>query len=404
MAAKRRDTRYARSLAVRIWICAVLVGGTALAGAGVASAKGPADSGTTSASSQESSSSSAPSGTGSATARDAADSAPNSLRKPKTRPSGPLSVRESRSRADLRAAATEIRRPGLRTASARADADPAPETGAAVQRAEAAVTAEAAPPTPSPADAAPTPYGEIGKWMLKAGGQIANWGGKRVGGKTLLEAVNVIIVDPHSTTPGQAARNVNNAMLRSGFPAQYLHSFGFRGRIDGATYGQKPTGPLLAYSNNFFLFPNDHGRLFGPAPMQTEAGYVWTGAFSTEKVGFSGLLPGHVYVSSNQARDALVQQLISSGQATYGGLVPLENAYNTASTTTGDHDGFAVVLVLTGNAPLVRREAVLGELPRSAAETGDQRCLAGAGAAVQRPHEPGPLTLCGAGRPASIDS
>ncbi len=88
-------------------------------------------------------------------------------------------------------------------------------------------------------------------------------------------------------------------MLRSRFPAQYLHSFGFRARIDGTTYGQKPTGPLLSYSNNFFLFPNDHGRFFGPAPMQTEAGYVWTGAFSTEQVGFSGLLPGHVYVSSN---------------------------------------------------------------------------------------------------------
>lgn len=399
MAGKRRDTGDARSLAVRFWVGTVLAGALALAGAGVAHAEGPADSGPAGATSQDSSSSRPATDSSTATRTDADRDTPASRPRP-ARLSDPISVRDSRARAAERTEATPLPRPGLRPVSARAAAQA--ESGAAADLAEAATEAEAAPPTP--ADAVPTPYGEIGKWMLKAGGQIANWGGKRVGGKTLLEAVNVIIVDPHSTTPAQAARNVNNAMLRAEFPAQYLHSFGFRGRIDGATYGQKPTGPLLAYSNNFFLFPNDHGRLFGPAPMQTEAGYVWTGAFSTEKVGFSGLLPGHVYVSSNQARDALVQQLIASGQATYGGLVPLENAYNTASTTTGDHDGFAVVLVLTGNAPLVRREAVLGQLPHSAGETGDQRCLAGAGAAAQRPTGTAAPVLCGAGRTVPIDT
>ena len=39
-------------------------------------------------------------------------------------------------------------------------------------------------------------------------------------------------------------------------------------------------------------------------------------------------------------------RLILSGRATYGGMVPLDNSYNTATTTTGDHDGYAVVLVL----------------------------------------------------------
>lgn len=235
-----------------------------------------------------------------------------------------------------------------------------------------AATAIADSPTPTPADAVSTVYGDIGKWMLKANGQIADWGGKRHGGKQLLETVNVIIVDPHSTTSAQANRGLNNAMLRSRFPAQPLHSTGFRGTIDGVTYGQKPTGPLLAYSDNFFLFRNDHGRFFGPDPIQTDAGFVWSGAFSTERVGFSGLKPGHVYVSSNEARDALVRQLVGSGQATYGGLVPLANAYNTPTTTTGDHDGFAIVLVLTGNAPLQRREVVTGSAARSDS-AGDQQ-------------------------------
>jgi hypothetical protein len=145
-------------------------------------------------------------------------------------------------------------------------------------------------------------------------------------------------------------------MFLSGFPARPLHSFGFNGSIDDVTYGQKPQAALLGYSNNFFLLPNDHGRIFGPDPVGTDKGYVWSGAFSTEEVAFSGGAPGHVYVSSNQARNALAYQLVASGQATYAGTVPLENAYNTDAVTTGDHDGYAVVLVLTGNAVLPRRE------------------------------------------------
>lgn len=256
--------------------------------------------------------------------------------------------------------------------------------------------------TPSPDDDVATQYGDIGKWMLKVNNQIADWGGKRYAGKTLLEPVNVIIVDPKSTSRSQAARGLNNAMSRSRFPAQPLHSFGFRGRIDDVTYGQKPKTPLLSYSNNFFLFRNDHGRFFGPDPMATDAGFVWSGAFSTEQVGFTGLLPGHVYVSSNAARAALAHQLVTSGQATYAGLVPLENAYNTDTVTTGDHDGFAVVLVLTGNTPLPRREVLLGELPRSATEPSDQRCVAGTGRAAPRRHGLALPPVCSAVRPTAM--
>jgi hypothetical protein len=42
----------------------------------------------------------------------------------------------------------------------------------------------------------------------------------------------------------------------------------------------------------------------------------------------------------------LATRLILSGQATYVGMVALNNAYDTATTTTGDHDGYAVVLQL----------------------------------------------------------
>ena len=200
---------------------------------------------------------------------------------------------------------------------------------------------------PDPADEADTAYGDIGKWMLKPDGRIADYGGEPYGGKTLLEAVNIVIVDPTSTSPAQAASKLDTAMFWSGFPAQPIHTGGFEGTIDDITYGQLPNLPLFGYSNNLFVFPNDHGRIFGPDPVETAGGYVWSGAFSTEQFGIvHGFLPGHTYVSSNTARNALAMRLILSGRATYGGMVPLDNAYTTATTTTGDHDGYAVVLIL----------------------------------------------------------
>lgn len=182
--------------------------------------------------------------------------------------------------------------------------------------------------------------------MLQPNGQISNYGGLPSGGKTVLEPVNVIIVDPTSSSAAQSAAKLNTAMFWSGFPAQPIHSTGFQGRIDDVTYGQEPTGPLLGYSDAFFLLTNNHGRIFGPDPVETSTGYVWSGAFSTEAFVFYQFLPRHAYVSSTIARNALAMSLIASGRATYGGMVPLENAYTTADTTTGDHDGYAVVVIL----------------------------------------------------------
>jgi hypothetical protein len=83
-----------------------------------------------------------------------------------------------------------------------------------------------------------------------------------------------------------------------------------------------------------------------PSGLTAAKRYVWSGAFSTEKVGLFNGLPTHVYVSSDDARAALATALVASGQATIVGMVPLDNEYNTATTTTGDHDGYAVVLQL----------------------------------------------------------
>ena len=218
----------------------------------------------------------------------------------------------------------------------------------------------AAPGVPRPTDVAHTVYGDIGAWLLQAGGKIANYGGVRHGGKTVLEPVNVIILDPTSKSSAESAARLDAAMTRAGFPAQPIHSTGFTGIIDGASYGQKPTGFLQAYSDNFFLFPNDHGRMFGAAPAANGAGYVWSGAFSTEQLNPANPFT-HEYVSSDTARAALARRLVASGAATVVGVVPLGNAYDDGTLTTGDHDGYAVVLQLTpGVVAVLPRGGVLG--------------------------------------------
>lgn len=196
---------------------------------------------------------------------------------------------------------------------------------------------------PLPGDVAATSYGNIGKWMLQFNGQVSNYGGQPYGGKTLVEPVNVIIVDPNSKFPAQSTVKVNKDMIVGGFPLQPLHSGGFMGKINDTVYGQQPPG-INAFSDNPFLVQNNHGRLFGPASAPG-GGYIWTGAFSTEAPTVYNGLPAHAYVSSNIARDAVALRLLASGQV-QSTSVPLNNAYDTPTTTTGDHDGYAVVIVL----------------------------------------------------------
>lgn len=237
-----------------------------------------------------------------------------------------------------------VRRGGDRDA---ADAEVEVEVEAAEEAVEVAAE-EDAPEAPAADDETPTAYGDIGKWMLDASGDIADYGGLPYEGKTVLEAINVVIVDPTSRSSLEATWRLNAAMRRAGFPPRLIHSTGFRGLIDGERYRQQPRGLLVGYSDDFFLLPNNHGRIFGPDPVETASGYVWSGSFSTEEFVFYQGLPRHGYVSSNEARDALAAQLVASGRATSGGMVSLDNAYNTDTTTTGDHDGFAVVVTLNG--------------------------------------------------------
>ncbi|MDO3637628.1 Ig-like domain-containing protein [Mycolicibacterium arseniciresistens] len=191
--------------------------------------------------------------------------------------------------------------------------------------------------TPRPGDYVSTPYGNIGTWMLKSDGQISNYGGATDGGRPLLEPVNVIIIDDTSTTREESTRRLNRALAVSGYPVETPHSTGFKGLINGQTYGQQPSGFLQAYGNGGS--PNVHGRMFGPAPDADGQGYVWTGAFSTQGTT-------HGYLSFDSARDDLAQSLIDSGAAEQVDVVDMGNG-----GITGDHDGTAIVLRLKDTLP-----------------------------------------------------
>jgi hypothetical protein len=202
---------------------------------------------------------------------------------------------------------------------------------------------------PSPGDVVDTPYGSVGKWMLNPDGSVANWGGQTYGDKTLREPVNVIIVDPNSKTPGESTAKLNSAMFWSGFPAQPIHSTGFDGTVLGTTYDQLPgDGTEAAYSDLPFVLPNDHARVFGPATVAAAdgTGYLWTAAASTEVPGIYDNAFTHRYLSYDLARDMLALRLVLSGQATLVGIQKMDNVYNDGTVSTGDHDGYAIVLRL----------------------------------------------------------
>ncbi len=197
---------------------------------------------------------------------------------------------------------------------------------------------------PRPGEMAQTPYGDIGKWMLAAGGDAANWPSQGFPFITLYQPINVIIVDPTSTTAEESATKLNAAMAAAGFPAQAIHASGYFGVIDGVSYGQQPTTPLQAFADAHWLLTNDHGRVFGPAPGPDGTGFVWTASFSRESTGLVYIIPTHVYVSFSRARDAVRDALVASG-ATDLGMVELDNELS-GRTTTGDHDGYAAVIRL----------------------------------------------------------
>lgn len=250
------------------------------------------------------------------------------------------------------AAAATSRPQGRVAAAPRSVPAPGPASNAVADAQE--VVALAAPPPPDLTydSTIPTPYGDVGQWMINKNNQIADWIGtpQPVNGslKTILEGINVIMVDTASPTAGQSTRNLNAWMARAGFGASAVSSTGYQGAFgpdpNQVVYGQQPTGASQAFRDSFFLFANSHGRVFGPYPNPNGPGFVWTASLSEENWTITNPLT-HGYESFDSARNKLRDSMIAAGAGNLGQLF-MDNVYNEGPYSTGDADGFAAVIEL----------------------------------------------------------
>jgi hypothetical protein len=183
---------------------------------------------------------------------------------------------------------------------------------------------------------------EIGKWLLDKKGKPAHWLGLRYRGKTLLEPINVAIIDPFSATAAEATDKLLNECRRDGYEEESGHSAGYSADIDHARYQQIPAHKRIAFSTGEFFVTNNHGRIMGPA--RTAEGFVFVGAFSCEAFRTLNQVH-HVFLSFNVARNDFCRKLDSGGHYAIAGNYNLNNVLNDAKVTTADHDGQVILLV-----------------------------------------------------------
>jgi hypothetical protein len=193
-----------------------------------------------------------------------------------------------------------------------------------------------------PTDVAnPAELPAIGKWMIGPDGNVAHWLGQIVDGKALREPINVIIVDSLSTSPEEAVGRIQAAAAAAGYPVRFGHSAGYRAVIGDKLVSQIPTERDSAFSNDLFELTNNHGRMFGPYRFGN--GYVFTGAFSRERVRLEPAR--HEFDSFNEARDDFSRRLSLKSEFELSGSLDLGNAIiGDPGIGTGDHDGMAVLL------------------------------------------------------------
>lgn len=191
----------------------------------------------------------------------------------------------------------------------------------------------------------------IGKWMLTPAALPADWLGQKYRNMDMREPINIIMIDEVSASPEEAIKRLDESCSQGGYPARYGHSSGYLAFIGGKLYDQIPQKKNSAFSNGSFLFPNNHGRIFGPCFF--EGKYYFTAAFSREVVNV--LAFKHIYSSFTKARDTFATDMVERSGYKACGKVNLTNVSSDASKwTTGDHDGFALVLVLQKDKTIVR--------------------------------------------------
>jgi hypothetical protein len=256
-------------------------------------------------------------------------------------------------------------------------------TARATAAAPSALTPSATALAPDPKATVTTEYGELGKWMINKNGQVADWVGLPYCAtdpcKTLQEPINTIItVEARSKFAAEA--KLNRTLRKAGFAPSCCSSVGYKGIVGDETSQQMPRGGILglgtlgpgfiergllgliagigpAYRDAPFWAANSHLRTFGGVS-DGNGSYVFTASVSEEyltKDPATGKTT-HGYESFNQARSALLAGMQKAG-ATSQGLVEMNNKIPALDPTysTGDHDGLAQVIALSGMATFAWR-------------------------------------------------
>jgi hypothetical protein len=181
---------------------------------------------------------------------------------------------------------------------------------------------------------------EIEPFMIDTGRiSPATWLGRpQPDGRLIQEPINLIVLDEKATSEASAEARLTAAFTKAGFAPRYGHSSGYWGKMNGDLYAQQPSVRDFAFSDYMWVFTNNHARMFGP--YIHEGIYVWIGSSSRER----GI--AHDYVSFRISRDAMVKEMVNYGAADDAGCYFLNNKIDNANVSTGDHDGFAGVLVL----------------------------------------------------------
>jgi hypothetical protein len=185
----------------------------------------------------------------------------------------------------------------------------------------------------------------VGKWMYQHDFQKAHWLGVPWEGKTLFEPVNLLFADAVSKSPNEAISRLTGNLRKAGYTERKHHSSGYIGYIDRSFYTQLPRADHFAFANEIAEVPNNHGRIFGPCLV--EGKYYFIGAFSREGINPMAKIR-HKYESFNRARDDLAGKLDKKSGYKIVRYVDLHNTVvGDALSTTGDHDGIAVLLELS---------------------------------------------------------
>jgi hypothetical protein len=182
----------------------------------------------------------------------------------------------------------------------------------------------------------------LGKLMIGPDNKPANWIGIKYKEKWLHEPINIIIVDRKAKSLDDSKARIKKYMEAAGFRDRGGHSSGYKAYIAGKMDLQLPAEKGHAFSDGWYIFDNDHGRLFGP--YFDGKRYIYTASFSREKVGMNKGELKHKYASFNKAREAFSKKIMVRTDMKYKKVINMWNKIDNKTTTTGDHDGKAYLI------------------------------------------------------------